>query len=331
MTAKKTATKSAAKPVGLKIERLFHASPEELWDLWTTKKGVESWWGPEGFTTKVRALVLRPGGAFDYEMTARAPEPIEALKSLGMPLTSRARNVYTEVRAPRRLAFKTKVDFVPGVTPYELTTEVEFRKAEGGTKVVFRSSKMHTTDWEEMARRGQTEQFEKLARIVEGRAAPARDSLGLALPSQREIVITRAFHASREQVYRAHVDREALEAWWGPREYDTKVERWDLRPGGAWRIVQRTPDGTIHGFHGEFLEIVPSERLGWTFEYEGTPGHVLTQTVTFTEQAGGTTLLAVRAVYASKEDRDAMLAAGMEWGMRQGYEQLDELLAARPS
>lgn len=326
MTAKKTTATSAKKPVGLKIERTFRASPEEIWALWTTKEGVESWWGPEGFTTKVLALDLRPGGAFDYEMTARAPEQVEALKSLGVPRTSRATNVYTEVTAPRRLALRTKVDFVPGVAPYEFATEVEFRKVQGGTKLVFRSSKMHSLDWEQMARQGQMSQLDKLARLVEGRSTAGPDSVGLALPSEREVVVTRVFRARPERVFEAHVDRKALEAWWGPRDYQTKVERWDPRPGGAWRIVQRSPDGTNHGFHGEFLEVVPHDRLAWTFEYEGTPGHVVTQTTTFSEQRGGATLITVRAVYASKKDRDAMLASGMEWGMRQSYERLDEHL-----
>lgn len=326
MTAKKTAPKSSVKTVGLKIERLYHASPEEMWTLWTTKEGVESWWGPEGFTTKVLRLDLRRGGAFDYEMTARAPEQVEAMKSLGLPLTSRTKNVYTEVVAPRRLALKTTVDFVPGVKPYELASEVEFRKVKDGTKLVFRSSKMHSRDWEEMARLGQMSQLEKLTRLLEGRALSASGALGIALPSEREVVITRAFHAPRERVFQSHVDRKALEAWWGPRDYETKVECWEVRRGGAWRIVQRAPDGMVHGFRGEFQEIVPNERMVWTFEYEGTPGHVLTQTTTFTDGPGGVTLVTVRCVYASKEDRDAMLASGMEWGMRQSYEQLDEHL-----
>ena len=152
----------------------------------------------------------------------------------------------------------------------------------------------------------------------------------LTLPSDREVLITRVFDAPRDRVFRAHVDPKALPEWWGPRDYATTVDRWDVRPGGGWRIVQRTPAGKEHAFRGEFREIVPPERLTWTFEYENVPGHVLTQTVTFEEQRGGKTKLTVRAVYKDREDRDGMLAAGMEWGMRQGYERLEELLRAEP-
>lgn len=150
--------------------------------------------------------------------------------------------------------------------------------------------------------------------------------MALTLPSDREVVITRVFDAPRDRVFQAHVDANAMKDWWGPRDYATTVDKWDVRPGGAWRIVQRTPDGTEHAFHGAFQEIVPPDRLSWTFEYEGVPGHVLTQTVTFEEQRGGKTKLTVRAVYPNQEDRDGMLASGMEWGVREGYQRLDELL-----
>lgn len=157
---------AAAMRGGLRIERTFKAPVERLWALWTTKKGIESWWGPEGFSTKVRTLELRPGGEFEYAMTASAPDQVAAMKSMGMPLTSVAHNVFTEVAPPRRLALKTRIDFVPGVPPYDLSTEVEFQAVRGGTKVVFTSSKMHSEEWEEMARQGQMSQFDKLAKIV---------------------------------------------------------------------------------------------------------------------------------------------------------------------
>lgn len=310
------------------IERTFRASPERMWALWTTKEGVESWWGPEGFTTKVHRLDLRPGGTFDYEMTATAPEQVQAMEALGMPLTSRARNVYAEVVEPRRLVLKTQIDFVPKVAPYEITAEVEFQKVRDGTKVVFTSTKMHSAEWGELARQGQMSQFDKLGRLVGEVAAPAsHPPVILTLPSTREILISRVFDAPPERVFRAHVDPKALEEWWGPREYVNTVDRWEPRKGGAWRIVQKAQDGTEHGFRGVFQEIVPSKRLTWTFEYEGLPGHVLTETLTFQPEPGGKTKLTIRAVYANQEDRDGMLASGMEWGMREGYEQLDELLA----
>ncbi len=312
----------------MKIERTFHAPPETLWALWTTKEGVESWWGPEGFTTTVRKLDLRPGGEFEYENRATAPEQIAGLKELGLSPTSSVKNIFTEVVPPRRLAMRTQIDFVPGVEPYEITTVFEFRALRGGTKLVFTSSKMHSEQWTDLAKRGQMSQFDKLGRIL-GASRSSQGSggnLALALPSDREILITRVFDAPRERVFKAHVDSDAVEDWWGPREYSTKVDTWDLRLGGSWRIVQHAPDGTEHGFRGVFQEILPSERLAWTFEYEGAPGHVSTQRVTFEDYPGGRTKLTVRSVFANRGDRDGMVNSGMEWGMRQSYEKLDELL-----
>jgi len=152
---------------GFRLERTFKAPIATMWALWTTKKGVESWWGPEGFTTTVHVLDLRKGGAFEYAMTATAPDQVAAMKALGMPLTSVARNVFIKVTPPRRLALKTQIDFVPDVAPYEITTEVEFRSVRGGTKMVFTSSKMHSEQWEELARQGQESQLDKLAKLLE--------------------------------------------------------------------------------------------------------------------------------------------------------------------
>lgn len=317
-----------SRPQGFRIERLLKTTPETVWALWTTKKGVESWWGPEGFTTKVRKLDLRTGGDFDYEMTATAPEQVAAMKGMGMPLTSVARNVYTKVVAPRRLAMKTRIDFVPGVAPYELSTDLELRAVRGGTKLVFTSSKLHTQEFQELARQGQMSQLDKLARLVGELTPPgaSKHRLELTMPSDREVLLTRVFDAPRERVFRAHVDPKAFAEWWGPRDYTTRVDRWDPRPGGAWRAIHRTPDGTEHGFHGVFQEIAPPERIAWTFEYEGAPGHVVKETVTFDEVRAGKTKLTVRALFDNREDRDGMVASGMEWGARQGYERLDEVL-----
>ncbi len=333
MTTKKTTPGTSGKPVtsekAFTIERTFKASPDRLWALWTTKQGVESWWGPEGFTTTVHALDLRPGGVFDFEMTATAPEQVAALKELGLPPTSRTRNVYLEVVEPRRLAIKTRIDFVPGVEPYEITSTVDFVKVREGTKLVFTSTKMHSEEWGELARQGQVSQMEKLGRLLGevGPASPGHRAVILTLPSDREILISRVFDAPPERVYRAHVDPKALVAWWGPTEYVNTIDTWEPREGGAWRIVQRAPDGTEHAFRGVFREVVPPRRITWTFEYEPQAGHIATQTVTFEPERGGKTLLTVRVAFADQADRDGMLASGMEWGMRQGYERLDDVLA----
>ncbi len=150
--------------------------------------------------------------------------------------------------------------------------------------------------------------------------------LVITTPSEREIVGTRIFDAPRDLVFEAHSSCEHMSRWWGPRMYEISSCEMDFRPGGAWRIVQRGQDGTEHGFRGEFREIDRPERITWTFEYEGMPGHVSVQTAMFEEQDGKTTLTTV-STFDTVEDRDGMLQSGMEQGAAETYERLDEYLA----
>lgn len=147
----------------------------------------------------------------------------------------------------------------------------------------------------------------------------------VTLPSDKEILITREFDAPRDLVFKAMTDPDLIPRWWGPRTYTTEVDQMDVRPGGKWRFINRTPDGTAHGFRGEYREIVPPERITWTFEWEGMPGHVSVQTVAFEEHNGKTTLTAT-AVFDTVEDRDGMLQSGMESGAAESYDRLDEYL-----
>lgn len=141
----------------------------------------------------------------------------------------------------------------------------------------------------------------------------------------REIVMSRQFNAPRELVFEAHSSCEHLSHWWGPRRYEIASCELDFRPGGAWRIVHRGADGEEFGFRGKFREIVPPERITWTFEWDGLPGHVSVETVTFEERDGVTTLTST-AVFSSREDRDGMLESGMEQGAAESMDRLEEYL-----
>jgi uncharacterized protein YndB with AHSA1/START domain len=154
----------------------------------------------------------------------------------------------------------------------------------------------------------------------------ASDSkLEVTTPSDREIVMTRVFDAPRDLVFEAHTSCEHMSNWWGPRKYEFASCEMDFRPGGKWRIVHRGPDGEEYGFHGEFREIVPPERITWTFEFEGWPGQVSMETLELEEHDGKTTITAT-SVYDSVEARDAMIESGMESGAAESYDRLDEYL-----
>ena len=157
--------------------------------------------------------------------------------------------------------------------------------------------------------------------------AKSNSAYKVTLPSDREIVMTRVFNAPRELVFKAHVDPTLIPQWWGLRAYTTIVDKLDARPGGAWRFIQRRADGSEEGFHGEFREIVPPARFTWTFEWEGMPGHVGMETYTFEEHAGKTTLTAT-SVFDTLEERDGVIASGMEAGANESADRLEELLAS---
>ena len=160
--------------------------------------------------------------------------------------------------------------------------------------------------------------------------AKSKSVYKLTLPSEREIVMTRVFNAPRELVFKAHVDPTLIAQWWGLRGNTTIVDQLDARPGGKWRFVQRRLDGSEEGFRGEFREIVPPERFTWTFEWEGLPGHVGLEKYTFEEHAGQTTLTTM-SVFDAPEDRDGVIASGMEGGANESADRLEELLASLPA
>jgi uncharacterized protein YndB with AHSA1/START domain len=140
------------------------------------------------------------------------------------------------------------------------------------------------------------------------------------------IVITREFDAPRELVFRAQIDPDLLVRWLGPRDLTLTVDRYEVRNGGIWRYVNTDADGNTAGFHGVFHGDPSPDAIVQTFEFEGAPGHVCLQTATLTERDGKTLLRSVSS-FQSVEDRDAMVAAGMERGVRDSDERLAELLA----
>ena len=154
--------------------------------------------------------------------------------------------------------------------------------------------------------------------------------LKVTIPTDREIVMTREFNAPRDLVFEAHTSCEHTSRWWGPRKYEVTSCEIDFRPGGKWRMVHRGPDGDEHGFRGEYREIVAPERIVWTFEYEGFPGHISVETLTLSERDGVTTLTAT-SVYDTVEDRDGMLQSGMTEGATETWERLDEYLGSLTS
>jgi uncharacterized protein YndB with AHSA1/START domain len=146
----------------------------------------------------------------------------------------------------------------------------------------------------------------------------------VTLPTDTQILITREFAAPKHLVYRAWTTPDLIKRWWsGDRGEVTSVEV-DLRVGGAWRYVMTANAGFEVAFHGEYREIVPNERIIATEVFEGMPDAYAITTVTFTEEDGRTTLTML-VQHTSQEDRDMHINSGMEGGMQEAMDHLEEL------
>jgi len=147
-------------------------------------------------------------------------------------------------------------------------------------------------------------------------------------PGKQELFITREFDAPRALVYKAHIDPDLYVQWLGPRGYEMILETFEPLSGGRYRYIHKDKDGNEFSFHGVFHEI-SEDLLIQTFEFEGLPerGHVILDTMRLEELPGNRTKATIQSVYQSVSDRDGMVQSGMEHGVNDGYERLDELLA----
>jgi uncharacterized protein YndB with AHSA1/START domain len=145
-------------------------------------------------------------------------------------------------------------------------------------------------------------------------------------PGDREIRVEREFDAPRDRVFEAYTDPELLSEWWGPRDTTTIVDHMDVRTGGTWRFIVRMASGEETAFRGVYRDVTPPERIVQTFEWEGMPGHVSVETATF-EELGDRTKVTIISLFHTGEERDGMIASGMERGLGESYARLDELLA----
>jgi uncharacterized protein YndB with AHSA1/START domain len=137
--------------------------------------------------------------------------------------------------------------------------------------------------------------------------------------------VERIFNAPRSRVWRAYTEPELIAQWWG-RGNKLVIEKLEVRRGGHWRFVEQGPDGD-HGFEGRYREVTPQDRIAWTFEWDGMPGHVIVETATFEDLGDGRTKLVTLSLFHPAEERDGMLQSGMETGMNESFAALDRLLA----
>ena len=145
-------------------------------------------------------------------------------------------------------------------------------------------------------------------------------------PGDREIHIQRIFDAPRERVFAVFTDPELIPQWYGPRGTAPEVVEMDVATGGDWKFVMHNDDGSTTSFRGTYREVTPPERIVQTFEWDGMPGHVAVETAVFEDLGDGRTKVVTTTLFHTTEERDGMLGSGMEGGMNETYQRLDELL-----
>jgi uncharacterized protein YndB with AHSA1/START domain len=156
-----TKTARASQAV-IRLERRYEAAVEDLWYLWTTKEGFESWWGPEGFRVEVRKLDLRVGGELEYDMIAVAPEQIEFMRRANMPVSHGTRGTFAQIAPLERLEIIHMIDFIPGMRPYENKTRVEFLPEGSSVRMLITVDEHHDEHWTRLATMGWESQLTKL-------------------------------------------------------------------------------------------------------------------------------------------------------------------------
>jgi len=148
----------------------------------------------------------------------------------------------------------------------------------------------------------------------------------IAEPGKQELSFGGEFDAPPSSLWRAYTDPAIVPYWVGPKMFKNVVDRMDVRVGGMWRFVHSNPDGIEYAFHGIYHLLDEPRQLVFTLEFEGLPGHVLLDTVTFKDLGNGKTLLTDQSVFQSVKDRDGMVAGGMKQATFDGLKQLEELI-----
>jgi uncharacterized protein YndB with AHSA1/START domain len=257
---------------------------------------------------------VRPGGV--WRLTMRGPDGIDY----------KNRIIFLEVVKPERLVFKHEPD--EGSEPVGHETTVTFAKEGAKTRLTMRLLFPSTAERERIIKKygaveGAKQTLAKLAEYLQI-MAPGAD---IQLP---ELVITRVYHAPRQLVFKAWTDAERLKRWWGPNGFTNVVCELDPRPGGIVRIHMRAPDGTVYPNEGVVQEIVPPEKLVLVMGVRDQQGNIILEgvsTVTFTEQAGKTTLALRARITKATTEVAAMHIRGMEQGWSQSLDHLAAELA----
>lgn len=302
------------------VNRILRAPRDLVWQVWTDPQQVTHWWGPEGFRTTTQEFDLRPGGTWRFVM--HGPD--------GRDYPNRV--VYDEVVAPSRLVY-THAGDDPDVEPVHFQATILLDEHADGTRLTMRMVFPTAAQRERVSREygaveGALQTVARLAEHLAGNVDAVRETVTIALPSEKEIILRRVLAAPAALVFEAFTKPEHIRNWWGCGSLAMSECQLDFRLGGSWRFVLRTEDGEEHPFTGVFQEIVPGKRIVQTFIYDvdGIRDFPAVETITF-EERDGRTILTNTVAHGSQEARDGHLNSGMEDGAIATMDRLESYVA----
>lgn len=291
----------------IEITRTYDAPRTTVYSMWTEADHLARWWGPDGFSAPRVESDPRPGGALVIQMVGE-----------GMDQTMRAR--YREVVPGERLVVDAVVPGPDGQPVLETSHTVTFAERDGKTEVTVRARASVFVDAARAALAGMLAGWRQSLQRLDDVVTGAVDC---------HVLFRRMFDAPPQDVFAYWVEQHHLEQWWGPDGFTITVHDFDPRPGGLWRFTMRGPDGAEHPNTIRYEEIVPSERLVFTHGEASDRDPRFTTVVTFDEM-DGRTVLSMRLVLASAQDRDLVVEKyhAVEGG-NQTLGRLEALVGAR--
>jgi len=295
------------------LTRILDAPREQVWQAITNPKHVANWWGPQGFSTTIEEMDVRPGGVWKQIM--HGPDGAD------YP----GKSIFTEVVKPERLSF-THAGGKKGEPGAHFestwTFEPQGEKTKLTLRMVFDSAAardLNVKTYKSIEGGNQT--LDRLTNYL-----PKISPSATASPERYELNLTRVLNAPRELVFKAWTDSKHVAQWWGPGGFTNPVCEVDARPGGQMRIHMRAPDGTIYPMTAVFKEVIAPERIVFqtaALDANGKPMFEVLTTVTLAEQAGKTKLTLNAKVLTMTAVAPQYLA-GMEMGWKQSLERLAE-------
>jgi uncharacterized protein YndB with AHSA1/START domain len=295
----------------LVIKRVFNAPRELVFAVWTDPNHVARWWGPNGFSTTIQEMDVRPGGI--WRLVMHGPDGTDYKNKI----------VFLEVVKPERLVYKHEPE--KGTEPVTFETTVTFADRGDKTELTFRMLFPSAAIFEQFVKKyGAIEGANQtLGRLEEHLSKMAASKNGAFIKvEERELLIVRIFDAPRELVFKAWTTPGHLSRWFGPEGFTVPTCEIDFRAGGIFRFVMRGPDGKDYPFDGEYVEIVEPSRIVFRGNIHDVPGQDVLTTVIFTEHEGKTKLT-VYQIYAV----ESYATRGAPVGWSQTLDHLAEFVA----